>query len=109
MTKATEVELAAMHGEIARGLTHVLKEGVPIVVGKGEEQEVIKAPAPAAYYMAAITFAKNNNITADAGTNADLQELNRQLAAKRKAKKLSLTDIETVADQLHRDMGGMTE
>ncbi len=107
MSKASEDELAEMHGVIARGLTTVLREGV--TVGVGPEGEPLKATASAAYFAAAITFAKNNNITADAGSNKDLQDFTRALAEKRKNAKgrLSPTEIEQAAETLDRDLGGL--
>jgi hypothetical protein len=107
MSKASEQELAEMHGVIARGLTEVLREGV--TVGSTEDGQPIKATAGAAYFAAAIAFAKNNNITADAGTNADLQALTEALAAKRKGAKarLSPTEIDQAATVLDRELGGV--
>lgn len=93
-----------MHGAIARGLTAVLTEGVVI----GEVEGVpVKAPASAAYYMAAITFAKNNNITADAGTNKELDDLTKALQARRQAAKGKMTQatVQEVAAQFERDLG----
>lgn len=108
MSKATEQELATMHGAIARGLTAVLTDGV--VIGE-VEGEPIKAPASAAYYMAAITFAKNNNITADAGTNKELDDLTKALQARRQSAKgqMSKRSVEAVAEQFERDLGGMLD
>lgn len=106
MGKASEDELGAMHGVIARGLTEVLAHGVTI--GATDGGEPIKATAPAAYFAAAIAFAKNNNITADAGTNADLKAFSEQLSKRRKEGKgrLSQQQLEEAADTLDRDLGG---
>jgi hypothetical protein len=73
------------------------------VVVEGRTEVIVPS---AAHVMAAITFLKNNNITADASTNEDLQALNKSLAERRKKKKLSMTDIESAAEQLDRDLGG---
>lgn len=108
MTKATEHELAVMHGAIARGLTDILTEGVDVVVkGRDGEAEIVKTPASAAYYMAAITFAKNNSITADAGTNAELDALSKALQERRQAAKgkMSRPTVEAVAEQFERELG----
>ncbi len=107
MSKATEAELATMHGEIAKGLTQLLRDGVPVVI-KGEEgDKVMNVPASAAYYMAAITFAKNNNITADAGSNKELDDLTKALQERRLASKQRMTKrtVEAVAEQFERDLG----
>lgn len=96
MSKATEEDLASLHGEVARALTDAVQ---------GTVIEDVKVPASAAHIMAAITFLKNNNITADAGANADLAALNKALADKRKKKKLSLTDIQGAAELFERELG----
>lgn len=105
MSKATEEDLGALHGVLARGLTEVLKEGVAVV---DKEGDIHKTPASAAYFMAAITFVKNNNITADPSTNEALSDLKSMLDAKRKAGKSGLTKraIESVADMIERDLPG---
>lgn len=103
MTKATEQDLSELHGAIARGLTEAVK-------ATKTEEGVIHAPA--AYFMAGIAMLKNNNITADAGTNADLQALNKALADKRKTSKgrlLSPDSAQAAIDALERDLGGMME
>lgn len=111
MSKASEEELATMHGAIAKGLTEILTEGVDMVVktGRGEdaETEVIKTPASAAYYMAAITFAKNNGITADPTRNKELSDLEAALKARRQNAKgaLSKRTIEETASVFERDLG----
>lgn len=112
MSKATEDELAALHGAIARGLTDVITEGVSVVVGKGEDAVIEKVPASAAFFMAGIAMLKNNNITADAAGNADLQALNKALAERRRKSKgalLSRESVEEAADRLERDLGGAFE
>jgi hypothetical protein len=110
MSKATEDELATMHGAIARGLTTIITEGVNTVLKAAEpdaDPEVVNSPASAAYYMAAITFAKNNNITADPTTNAELSALANALKERRAVAKTRMTTrtIENVAEQFERDLG----
>jgi hypothetical protein len=112
MSKATESDLAALHGAVARGLTQAISEGVPVLVKKGEDTELEKAPAPAAYYAAAITLLKNNNITADAEANGDLAALTKALQEKRKANKGKLLDRQSLADaaaSLERDLPGFMQ
>lgn len=86
MSKATEDDLSVLHGALANALTSVITDGVPVVV-KGEEGDSVeKVPASAAYFAAAITFLKNNNITAGRG-NAELGALKAALENKRAAKR----------------------
>lgn len=86
MNKATEDDLSALHGALAQALTGVITAGVKEVVRKkgDEPDEVVDLPAPAAYFAAAITFLKNNNITAGRG-NAELDALKKALENKRTA------------------------
>jgi hypothetical protein len=103
--KADERELATLHGEIARGLTGIIKDGA--VVGDDGEGGVIRASASAAFYMAGITFLKNNNITADAGTNKELDDLTKALQERRQAAKgkMTRTTVQEVAAHFERELG----
>ena len=109
MAKASESELASLHGAIAKGLTEIIEDGVTI--GTDEENRPIKAAASAAYFMAGITLLKNNNITADAGKNAELSQLADALNKRRRESKqtLSQRSIDAAADQLERDLGGLLQ
>lgn len=102
MSKATEAALAELHGAVAVALTGA-------VVGTPSEGGGV-IPASAAHIMAAITFLKNNNITADAQSNAAIQGLADALARRKTAKgRLSKTTLDEVAEQLDRDLGGMMQ
>jgi len=90
MSAATEDDLGKLHGAVARGLTDIVTDGETVVVGKGEDAKAVKIAASAAYYAAAITLLKNNNITAGKG-NAALNELKQALAAKQRAKTPAFT------------------
>lgn len=105
MTKATEDDLSALHGAIARGLTDIIDKGVPVVVRGDEGDTVVKAPASAAYFAAGITMLKNNNITAGKG-NAELDALRLALEKKRGARAPSLTPqaLEEAAELFHSRM-----
>lgn len=85
--KATEESLGSLHGAVARALTDVVTEGATVVLrGKGgQPDEVVKETVSPAYLAAAITFLKNNNITAGKG-NAELDALKQALERKRTAK-----------------------
>lgn len=88
---ATDEDLGGLHKAVAEGLTHIIQEGVVLRVDE-ESGEVIKAPAPPAYFAASIAFLKNNNITARKGQNDALDGLADALAKKRAAGKESLKD-----------------
>lgn len=111
MSKASEEDLATLHGEVARALTGVISEGVPVVVRGEEKDSVVKVPAPAAYFAAAITLLKNNAITADVSKNEELSDLSKALADRRKKAKGKLTQqiIEDAAAQLERDLPGFMQ
>jgi hypothetical protein len=108
MSKASDKDLGDLHGAIAVGLTTIVKEGV--VIGLDDEGAPIKAAASAAYYMAAITLLKNNNITADASKNASLAGLTDTLAEKRRARKTGMTSmadaLKDAGHDLERELGG---
>lgn len=98
MSKATEAKLGELHGAIAEGLTDVIQNGV--TMGIGEDGQPIKATASPAFFAAGIAFLKNNNITADPGTNEGLKNLQGKLAQKRKDSKtqLNATDLKTLEE-----------
>lgn len=103
MSKATEAALAELHGAVAETLTAAMR-------GVETETGVLNPPA-AATIMAAITFLKNNNITADASSNSELQEMQRRMTElrDRNKKRMSPRTIADVAAELDRDLGGDTE
>ena len=67
---ASDIQLGELHGLVARSLTARLEGG----------------EFTAAELGAAISFLKNNGITADASDNAELKALGETLAARRKKK-----------------------
>lgn len=86
MTAASDKALGELHATVARVLTSAItttEEGGP----------------SAAVLSAAITFLKNNNITASPTDNTELAELNKQLAERRKDGK----------DRLKADLGKVDE
>lgn len=102
MSKATEEALAELHGAVATALT-------TIMAGTVMEGGGTAAPS-AAHIMASITFLKNNNITADATSNAALAGLADALAKRKNAKgRLSKSVLDDVAEQLDRELGGMMQ
>lgn len=101
MSKASEQELAALHGAVARKLAEIIRGP--------EDPEA--APAPAAYFAAALAMLKQNNITADASKNEELDDLSRALQEKRKQNKGKLSDrnLDEARAQLERDLGGFMQ
>jgi hypothetical protein len=98
MSKATEEDLGGLHGEIARGLTTVIRDGETI--GLAEDGVTpLKRTASAAFFMAGITFLKNNNITASASKNEALTDLQAAMAAKRLRRKQTVSGIEDAVQQ----------
>lgn len=100
MSKASESDLGALHGEIARSLTRIVK-------GTHDGDLVIEAPA--AYLAVAVGFLKNNNITADAGKNEELSALSEALRKRRTAAKGTLSDrmIDEAAQRIEGSLGGL--
>ena len=100
MSKASETALGELHGAVAVALTEIV-QGI-----RDENGRLI--PAGAAHIAAAIAFLKNNNITADASSNAELDELTRTLKERRARGKGRLNLTEAV-EQLERDLGGQAD
>ncbi len=92
MTTASDKELGALHATVAKVLTQAIS---------GEE-------CSAAVLSVAVTFLKNNNITASPTDNAELAELNKQLAQRRAQGKERLkADLGQVDDLMQRQYGDM--
>lgn len=94
--KASETALGQLHAAVANVLT----------------MQLASEDVSAATISAAITFLKNNNITADAEGNAELSTLAARLAEKRKGAKASLLDspsLADAADRLEKDLGGFMQ
>jgi hypothetical protein len=89
---ASEDALGQLHATVAQVLTSAIQ---------GEE-------VTAATLAVAVTFLKNNNITADPSSNAELAELTAALAARRKDGKGKLKEMQMAEEQFHRsiDMPG---
>lgn len=103
MTKATEAELSALHGALARGLTEIIKDGVDVPLKGGD---VVKVAAPAAYFGVAVALLKNNNITADPEKNEELRDLNDKLQARRQSKRTELNFRRAAEDFAEKHLGG---
>ena len=90
--KATQNALADLHGNIAAFLNAVILSG----------------KASPAFVGAAITFLKNNTITADPATNAALANLSQSLEA-RKTKGLSRKQVNEAIEGFTEIMGGFPQ
>ena len=100
MSKATTAKLGELHGAVADALTSSMR-------GAELEDGTVLQPS-AAHIMAAITFLKANNITADPDSNTGVQALADQLRQRRVAAKQAMTRqvMDEVAEQLDRELGG---
>lgn len=96
MAKASEGVLGELHAAVAAALVNVIEaedaNGIPICT--------------AAHLGAAITFLKNNNITADPDTNAGLAALRETLKNKRADSKARMAGNKAAADDLEKRLAG---
>lgn len=97
---ASKDELGTLHAAVAQALTVAVK---PVVVDE------VEVPPSAAHIMAAITFLKNNNITADAQTNKELADLGAALAARRKKTKPDINAMAEAGEALAKQLGVSTD
>lgn len=98
MSKASEEALGDLHAAVAVALKEAINPQAE--VGK-------PAIASAAHLAAAITFLKNNSITADPSTNQGLSDLRKDLAEKRQQGKGKLKANLAAADALADLLPGM--
>jgi hypothetical protein len=89
---ATESALGSLHGIVAEYLKLKLASG----------------KATAAEVGAAITFLKNNSITADPTKNKELAELAQTLANRKRRGGLTPAEARNATDSFDRMMGGIT-
>lgn len=89
--KAPEAALASLHGIVSEYLT------LKLATGKATAAEV----------GAAITFLKNNSITADPSTNEALQNLGRTLANRKRRGGLTKQEGEEATSAFDAVMGSM--
>ena len=95
---ASDTLLKELHAELARQLLEVVKNGVPVFDKEGNEAGTRKATA--AEMAVAVTFLKNNDITADLDDNDATKALREALEARRKKAKPVMPDFLS-------DTGGM--
>lgn len=88
---ASDTLLKELHAELARQLLDVVKNGVPVFDKEGDEVGTRKATA--AELAVAVTFLKNNDITADLNDSDATKELRDALEARRKRAKPVMPDF----------------
>ena len=88
---ASDTLLKELHAELARQLLDVVKNGVPVFDKEGDEVGTRKATA--AELAVAVTFLKNNDITADLNDSDATKELRDALEARRKKAKPVMPDF----------------
>lgn len=104
MAKATETKLGELHEAVAVALTDVVQNGMTVVNKDGDE---VRVQAPPAYLTAAITFLKNNNITADPETNSKLATLREKLAERRT--RLTPQELQAAAEDFAASNGSFMQ
>jgi hypothetical protein len=90
--RANTDSLGDLHGAVSEFLTLVITSG----------------KASPAFIGAAITFLKNNNITADPARNAKLAELSNSLA-ERKRKGMTRAQVQEASEAFEGIMGGFPQ
>jgi hypothetical protein len=98
---ASDKVLGELHAAVATAFSDQVKGFTEI--GEDGKERVIR-PSPA-LLGAAVTFLKNNNITADVEGNSALRDLNEKLAARRN-KKLPQAALDQAADAFSERFGG---
>lgn len=88
---ASDTLLKQLHAELAGQLLDIVRNGVPVFDKEGEEIGTRKATA--AELAVAVTFLKNNDITADLNDSDATKELRDALEARRKKAKPVMPDF----------------
>lgn len=88
---ASDVTLKALHAVLAEQLLDMIQNGVPVFDKEGNESGTRKATA--AELAVAVTFLKNNEITADLNDSDATKALREALEARRKRAKPVMPDF----------------
>ena len=88
---ASDTTLKALHAVLAAELLDMVKNGVPVFDKKGNEAGVRRATA--AELAVAVTFLKNNEITANLDDSDATKALREALEARRKKAKPVMPDF----------------
>ena len=98
MAAASDATLKALHAVLAEQLLDMIQNGVPVFDKEGNESGTRKATA--AELAGAVTFLKNNEITANLDDSDATKALREALEARRKKAKPVMPDFLS-------DTGGM--
>ena len=98
MAAASDATLKALHAVLAEQLLDMIQNGVPVFDKEGNETGTRKATA--AELAVAVTFLKNNDITANLDDSDATKALREALEARRKKAKPVMPDFLS-------DTGGM--
>ena len=91
MAGASEEVLKQLHAELANQLLDMIRNGVPVLDKEGEEVGTRKATA--AELAVAVTFLKNNEITANLDDTDATKALREALEARRRKAKPVMPDF----------------
>ena len=99
MTAASDATLKALHAVLAEQLLDMIQNGVPMFDKEGNESGTRKATA--AELAVAVTFLKNNEITANLDDSDATKALREALEARRKKAKPVMPDFLSDAGGMH--------
>ena len=99
MAAASDATLKALHAVLAEQLLDMIQNGVPVFDKEGNETGTRKATA--AELAVAVTFLKNNEITANLDDSDATKALREALEARRKKAKPVMPDFLSDAGGMH--------
>ena len=99
MAGASEEVLKQLHAELANQLLDMIRNGVPVFDKEGEEVGTRKATA--AELAVAVTFLKNNEITANLDDTDATKALREALEARRRKAKPVMPDFLSDSEGMH--------
>ena len=99
MAAASDATLKALHAVLASELLDMVKNGVPVFDKEGNEAGTRKPTA--AELAVAVTFLRNNVITADLNDSDATRELREALEARRKKAKPVMPDFLSDSGGMH--------
>ena len=99
MAQASDATLKALHAVLAEQLLDMIQNGVPVFDKEGNESGTRKATA--AELAVAVTFLKNNEITANLDDSDATKALREALEARRKKAKPVMPDFLSDSGGMH--------
>ena len=99
MAQASDATLKALHAVLAEQLLDMIQNGVPVFDKEGNESGTRKATA--AELAVAVTFLKNNEITANLDDTDATKALREALEARRKKAKPVMPDFLSDSGGMH--------